>query len=178
MSDEARPDAPAPASDAAGRPGRRQLAGNPASAIYGTIVTAGLLATERAGDHGVARLTISVTATLLVFWLAHAYTDLLGGAITHGRPTGRSGLWHALRVEWPIVESGVLPIAALLIADAAGAAGPGAVLAALVTAVVEMCGWAVLASRRMDLELLPRLTFVVASGLFGVAIIVLKAVIH
>jgi hypothetical protein len=157
---------------------RRQLSGNPASAIYGTLVTAGVLVARGAGDRDVVELCLTVGGTLLVFWLGHAYTDLLGGAVATGQRTGPAALIHALRVEWPIVESGVLPVAATLLARGAGASANSAVLAGLLIAVVEICLWAVLAGRRLQLTPLARVSYVIVSGLLGLAIIALKALLH
>lgn len=157
---------------------RRRLPGNPASAIYGTLVTAGVLAARGAGDRDLAELCLTVGGTLLVFWLGHAYTDLLGGVVATGRQAGPAALLHALRVEWPIVESGVLPVAATLLARGAGASSNTAVLAGLLVAVVEICLWAVLAGRRLQLTLFARLSYVLVSGLLGLAIIALKALLH
>jgi hypothetical protein len=152
--------------------------GNPASAIYGAIVTAGLLATEDAGHNGVLDLVMSVAGTLLVFWLAHAYTDMMGGLITKGLGGERPNLVRALGEEWPIVGSGLPPLLALVIARAAGATVSTAVTVALIAAVVELSGWAFLAGRPMELTHWRLATFVIASGGLGVVIIILKSLVH
>jgi hypothetical protein len=155
-----------------------RMGGNPASAIYGAIVTAGLLAAEGAGHRGVTDLVISVAGTLLVFWLAHAYTDMMGGLIAKGRSDGRPSLARALREEWPIVESGLLPLLALVIARGVGAAVSTAQTVALIVVVIEIGGWAFLAGRRMELTHWRLITFMVVSGGLGVVIIVLKSLLH
>ena len=154
------------------------MRGNPAGAIYGAIVTAGLLAAEGAGRRRVTDLVISVAGTLLVFWLAHAYTDMMGGLITKGRSDGRPSLGRALREEWPIVESGLPPLLALVITRGIGAAVSTALTVALVVVVIEISGWAFLAGRRMELTHWRLVKFMLVSGALGVAIIVMKSLLH
>src|SRR5262249_22305091 len=60
-------------SDAKGRsPGRRRAAG-----IYGTIVTAAVLAAS-GNTLSSAALEVTVVVTLVVYWLAEQYAELLG----------------------------------------------------------------------------------------------------
>jgi hypothetical protein len=59
--------------------GRRRAAG-----IYGAIVTAAIL--DTAGGHGSTTvLVISVVVTLLVYWLAEEYAEVLGEQVEGGR---------------------------------------------------------------------------------------------
>lgn len=158
----------------------RELPGNPASAVYGTILVAGQLAVESNTDHSAGRILASLAATLVVFWLAHAYTDALGGVISAGparegeRPTFR----HALRVEWPIVESGLVPAAVLGIALLVGASPPTAAAVALVVAAVELVGWALLAARRAGAQGVRLVAFVATAAAFGGVLVVLKFLLH
>ena len=62
--------------------GRRRAAG-----IYGAIVTAAIL--ETAGGHvSTAALVVSVVVTLLVYWLAEEYAQLLGEQVETGHRLG------------------------------------------------------------------------------------------
>ena len=155
----------------------RDLPGNPASAVYGTIIVAGQLAVESGTHHSTGQILGSLAATLVVFWLAHAYTDTLGGVITRGEAEEPS-LRHALRVEWPIVESGVLPAVVLGVAVIVGASPPTASGIALIVAAVELVGWALLAARRGGAHGLRLIGFVTTSALLGAALVVLKYLIH
>ena len=59
--------------------GRRRAAG-----IYGAIVTAAIL--DTAGGHlSTTALVISVVVTLLVYWLAEEYAEVLGEQVEGGR---------------------------------------------------------------------------------------------
>src|SRR5450755_2588556 len=60
-------------------PGPRRAAG-----IYGTIITAAVLAA--AGDHvPTLALAVSIVVTLVVYWLAEEYAELLGEQLEGGR---------------------------------------------------------------------------------------------
>jgi hypothetical protein len=159
---------------------RRRLRGNPASAIYGTIVTAGLIAARGSHEARPWPLVLAVVATLLVFWVTHAYTDTIGGLITAGKadPAARPSLLHALREEAPILESGLFPIVVMLISHAFGASVGNAATIAVAAAALELFGWSALAARRAELETKERVVFVLVTGLLGAALIVLKTLIH
>ena len=130
---------------------RRRSAG-----IYGAIITAAIL--DTAGDRmSTGALVIAVVVTLVVYWLAEEYAELLGEQVEGGRlPT------------WTYIQ-GALVIARLAGATSLEAANAGLVMAVMVLAVH---GWT--ASRASHLrghQLL--LTTSIAIGL-GLAMIALK----
>ena len=109
--------------------------------------------------------------------MAHAYADTLGSGIRAGSRNSvpfRSGL----RKEWPIVESAVLPAAALLICTAFGARSSTAIFVAVVTAGLELIGWAALAARRAGPTGVHRVVASVIGAVSGLALVALKVVIH
>jgi hypothetical protein len=75
-----------------------------AASIYGTIVTAAVIA---AGDNQLssAQLAVTVVVTLVVYWLAEQYAELLGAQTHDGHlpnvPLVRSSLAEA----WPMVTA-------------------------------------------------------------------------
>jgi hypothetical protein len=157
---------------------RSALPGNPASAIYGTIVVASQLAIESASGHrGTGAILGVLAGTLVIFWLAHAYTDTLGEVLVTG---GREhpSLRRALRIEWPIVESGALPAVGIAVVVIAGGTPSGAAFAGLVVAAVELVGWALLAGRRADVHGVRLLAYVGGAVLFGALLVLLKFLLH
>jgi hypothetical protein len=114
----------------AGAHQRRRSAG-----IYGSIVTAAILAA--AGDYLRTRvLAVSVVLTLLVYWIAEEYAELLGEQVEGGRlPTWRR-VRSALATTWPMVCASFAPLLALALARVAGASGPDAANVGLAAAVV------------------------------------------
>jgi hypothetical protein len=156
---------------------RRRLPGNPASAVYGTILAAGQLAVESNSHRGTGQMLGSLGLTLVVFWLAHAYTDSIGLTI-QARPGTAGSYTHAMREEWPIVESGLFPAAALGVAVLAGADPATGALWGLVVCAVELVGWATLAARRAELTGLRLLTTSLLGGAVGLLLVALKYLLH
>ena len=72
----------------AGRPrwrGPAIVAANPRGAIYGTIVATAVIGASATGGKAPELILIATVATLLVFWLAHVYADVLDHGLRHGR---------------------------------------------------------------------------------------------
>src|SRR5262249_59671449 len=100
--------------------GRRRAAG-----IYGAIITAAIL--DTAGGHvSTAALVVSVVVTLLVYWIAEEYAEVLGEQAGGGRLPSRASIQDALISTWPMVTASYLPLLAVGLAALAGAAQPAA----------------------------------------------------
>jgi len=126
--------------------GRRRAAG-----IYGAIITAAIL--DAAGGHlSTAALVISVVVTLLVYWLAEEYAEVLGEQVEGGRLPSRASIWGALAATWPMVTASYAPLLALVLARLAGASALSAANVGLVAAIVLLTfhGW--LAGRAAQLR--------------------------
>ncbi len=126
--------------------GRRRAAG-----IYGAIITAAIL--DAAGGHlATTVLVISVVVTLLVYWLAEEYAELLGEQAEGGRLPSRASIRGALAATWPMVSASYAPLLALLLARLAGASSLVAANIGLVAAIVLLTihGW--LAARAAQLR--------------------------
>ena len=126
--------------------GRRRAAG-----IYGAIITAAILDTA-GGRLPTDALVAAVVGTLLVYWLAEEYAELLGEQAEGGVvPT-----WPYIRDElvatWPMVSAAFLPMLALLAARVAGASALVAANVGLVTVVVLLIVHAWIAGRSAQLR--------------------------
>jgi hypothetical protein len=148
--------------------GRRRSAG-----IYGAIITAAIL--DTAGGHvPTAVLLVSVVVTLLVYWIAEEYAEVLGEHTTGGRLPSRAYIRDSLVSSWPMVSASYLPLLAVVLASVAGASELTAANAGLVVAFVLLTvhGW--LAGRAAQLRgrKLVMVTLI-AAGL-GLVMILLK----
>jgi hypothetical protein len=117
--------------------GRRRAAG-----IYGAIITAAIL--DTAGGHlPTLPLVVAVVVTLVVYWLAEEYAELLGEQAGNGRLPSRAAILGALAATWPMVSASFLPLLALLVARLAGASAGAAANIGLVAAIVLLTfhGW-------------------------------------
>ena len=126
--------------------GRRRAAG-----IYGAIVTAAIL--DTVGGHvSTAALVVSVVVTLLVYWLAEEYAEVLGEQVEGGRLPSRSSISEALAATWPMISASFAPLVALVLARLVGASALTAANVGLVVAVLLLTlhGW--LAGRAAQLR--------------------------
>ena len=126
--------------------GRRRAAG-----IYGAIITAAIL--DTAGGHmSTAVLVVSVVVTLLVYWLAEEYAEVLGEQVEGGRLPSRASIGRALAATWPMVTASYVPLLAVVLAHLAGASDLTAANVGLAAAVVLLTvhGW--LAGRAAQLR--------------------------
>jgi hypothetical protein len=100
-------------------PSRRHAAG-----IYGTIITAAVLAA--AGDHLPALpLAVSILITLLVYWVAEEYAGLLGEQLEAGQVPAWADIRAGLAGTWPMVTASYIPLLSLVLARLLGASSPG-----------------------------------------------------
>jgi hypothetical protein len=157
--------APPPAAHASAA--RRRSAG-----IYGTIVASAVLAAG-GGHLRTVPLAVTVLVTLLVYWAAEGYAELLGEAHAGHLPT-----WAQVRASlaaiWPMVSASYVPLLSLLVARVLGADTKTAATVALVVAVVLLLvqGWA--GGRASQLRGLRLLVVTLIAGAFGVVMILLK----
>jgi hypothetical protein len=151
--------------------GRRRAAG-----IYGSVVTAALIAAseDQLPTHW---LVIEVLVTLLVYWIAEQYAEILGEHAERGRiPTWRQ-VRAGLESSWPMVAASYIPLLALVVSRVAGASAPTAANIALATAVALLAyhGWS--ASRAAHLEGRPLLAATSVAVALGLLMIMLKDVV-
>jgi hypothetical protein len=151
--------------------GRRRAAG-----IYGAIITAAIL--DTAGGHlPTAALVIAVVVTLLVYWLAEEYAELLGEQAQGGHLPGRAQIRSALAATWPMVSASYAPLLTLVLARLAGASAFTAANVGLAAAIVLLTihGW--LAGRAAQLRSW-RLFFATSvAAALGLMMILLKDVV-
>ena len=150
---------------------RRRAAG-----IYGAIITAAILDTA-GGRLPTDALVAAVVGTLMVYWLAEEYADLLGEQVESGAIPTWDFIRGRLYATWPMVSASYLPLLALVLARVAGLSAFAAANVGLVTAVLVLMvhAWAAGRSARLrGRQLL--VTTSIAAGL-GLAMILLKDVI-
>jgi hypothetical protein len=113
-----------------------------------------------------------------IYWLAHAYSDVLGQRLATSRRLTVGMLWRALKYEWAIVEGAAIPLLALVLAWAAGATQETAITVALWSAVASVIVFELVAGIRSNAR--PgELALDVSVGMaMGLAIIALKVVLH
>lgn len=148
--------------------GRRRAAG-----IYGAVVTAAIFAA--AGERLPTKaLVVSVVVTLLVYWLAEQYAEILGEHAAGGQLPSVLSVREALAASWPMVSASYLPLLALVLARVAGCSQLTSANAGLLAAIALLTvhGWS--AARSAQLRG-PRLFLATSVALaLGLVMIVLK----
>jgi hypothetical protein len=109
-----------PAGQAAERPERPGARRRRAAGIYGAIITASIM-TAVGGSLPTLALALSVLVTLVVYWLAEEYAEVLGRQATGGHVPTWTYIRARLAYSWPIVSASFAPLAVLVVARAAGA---------------------------------------------------------
>ncbi len=142
--------------------------------IYGTILAAATIAGVADASHDLLEIVLAVVTTVVVYWIAHAYAEVLG------RVEGPARTWasarHELATSLPMVTACALPVAVLIIAEALGAGVQTAAVLALGLVVLQLLWWGYITPlsgvrrRRLGSSLL--------FGGLGVAIVILKLLVH
>ena len=147
-----------------------------ADGIYGTIITASVLASAGA-DLAAVPLAVSVVITLGVYWIADVYARLLAGPIHHGRRPTWPEARAMLAATWPMVSASFTPVLVLTVARIAGASSSAAATAALAAAILMLTIYAWSACRAAGLRGAQMIGVTsIAAGL-GVLMIILKNVV-
>jgi hypothetical protein len=151
---------------------------NPAGVVYGIIVIGALLAAESARHETYLDTVSSTVIAAALYWLAHAYAGVLGRRLTlHERLTA-GALVRALGHDWAIVRGAAVPLLALALCWAIGVALHTAVSAALWSAIASLIAFELLAGVRSRASA-GELAFDLAVGAtMGLAILLLKIVLH
>lgn len=154
------------------RSGRRRAAG-----IYGTVVTAAII-TAGGNQLGTSALAITIVVTLVVYWLAEEYAELLGERTRAGQLPSMSVVRSSLAAAWPMVTASFLPLATLGIARLFGASSVNAAWVALGMAVVLLVLHGYGAARAAGLSGIRLVTVSGTAGLLGVVMVVLKSLLQ
>jgi len=159
------------AAPAAVGPGRRRAAG-----VYGAIVTAAIIAA--AGGHlRTIALAAAIVVTLVVYWVAEEYAELLGARSEQARPLTGRHVRAELAATWPMVSASYGPVVALLAARLFGAPDSVAADVGLAAAILLLVGHAWSAGRAAGLRGRRLITTTCVAAAFGLVMVVLKHVV-
>lgn len=151
---------------------------NPARAIYGVVVIGALMAAESGHHESYLDALLSAAIAASIYWLAHAYAEVLARRLRTRRRLSPGALREALAHERALLAGAALPMAALAVAGLSGADAETAVTAALWTSVAALAVLEGVAGVRAGASR-GELAIEVAVGLaLGVAIIALKIILH
>jgi membrane protein YqaA with SNARE-associated domain len=151
---------------------------NPGGAVYGTITLGALLAAESGLRDTYLETVGSAVVTLVIYWLAHSYAELVGERIVDRTHLTARGLGRALARDRTIVQSAGIPVVALLACWAAGASQEDAVTVALWVCAGCLLAFEVLAGVRTRARPAELLLEVGVGLAMGVGVLALRVILH
>ena len=148
-----------------------------AGAVYGTIVVAGVLAsTEYDDDPEAFQAGVYALATVVVFWLAHAWAQTLGRRVVGAAPWG-GALRHSLVRDWPLVESALASLAAMALAMLFGASDETAIDIGFWICVASLGAWGAIVSHRERASRARTAMTALGCAALGLLLVVLKELV-
>lgn len=152
---------------------------NLASGIYGTILSTALIAayTEDPGSDPL-QVAVAVVVTAAVFWIAHAYADVLARGLVGSKGGGFAQARAELAREWPLVLGSLPPVLPLLLAPVGILSDDAAETVAIASGVALLAGWGMTIARRRGRGMIGIAYSAGASAFFGVVVVGLKALVH
>lgn len=145
-----------------------------AEAVYGTVLTAGLISAFAAYNPGLVMLIARTVGTVAVFWAAHVYAEIVGNRDLNWRDSVREALQRSAGLLWALI----VPVTCLAAAALLGLTADAAVDVALwgATVTLAVLGW--WAARQRRAGRWAKLGTAAGTAGLGVALIALKALVH
>jgi hypothetical protein len=148
--------------------------------VYGVILVSGMIVVS--GGHGASAWNVfwTVIATVIVFWAAHLYAGTVAHhGLDHDRVVGlREAFRGSFRRSLGLLASALLPSFILLLGATEAIPDLLAMWAALWAGVFVLAVLGFIAFRRRGASLLMQVVGALVTAAFGIAMIVMKALIH
>lgn len=152
---------------------------NFASAIYGEILLLAVLAAVGEHDAAAGTVLVTVVSSQLVFWLAHAYSETIGGQLhSDEQRFDRDSVGRVMEHEWPIMQAAGPAVIFMVLAMLDVLETTTAIDVAIGIGVLSLFGWGFAAGRRSRDTLRGQLLAGALSGALGLVIVGLKIAIH
>jgi hypothetical protein len=150
-----------------------------AAAIYGSIVGTALIAALDDAGVSARDITLSVVATMVVFWIAHTWAAIAGERIQMQHRLS----WRRARAlaeeEWPMVEAGFGPTAALVLGWIGLVEDGTAARIAVAIGVIQLFAWGFFLGHRVYHNWSGAVLAGLGNGSLGLVLVVLEmAVLH
>lgn len=122
---------------------------HPSAVVFGNVTVAAICAIESTRPHVRSREVVAaVFGTMLVYWMAHAYSEVASMRLGRRAPWSLAIVREGLADEWPLLRGASLPLIAMLLALAFGANGEGCAGAGFWTALAALVLFEAYAARR------------------------------
>jgi hypothetical protein len=151
---------------------------NPGRLVYGTIAVGALLAAESANHETYAETACAVAITLLLYWLAHSYSEFVDRRLEQSKPFSFNGFAEAALHELGVLVGAAIPLIVLMIWWVAGASLGAAVSAAVWTSAIVIVGTEIVIGRRAELSGREFITQTAFGAILGLLVIALRLLLH
>jgi hypothetical protein len=148
-----------------------------APAIYGSLLVTSIVAVQWRGDAVTDGIALFVVASVLVFWLAHVWSEVVNRRV-HGQVTPADAREIALD-EASMLSSLLVPALVLVIGPRVGASVDTTIALALAVCIGQLFLWGLVVGRAAHRGWVLPLVVAVVDSLMGIAIVALKvAILH
>jgi len=147
------------------------------AAIYGSIVAAALLAPFHEEHVAPRDALLALVSTMVVFWLAHAWSTIAGERIQLGQRFTFGRALELARSEWPLVEAGLAPAFVLVLGWAGVLADQTSLTLAVVVCIAQLVAWGLVIGHRAFDRPLQVIAAGLLDGALGVALVALEIVV-
>ncbi|MFD1507069.1 hypothetical protein FE374_03435 [Georgenia yuyongxinii] len=148
------------------------------AAVYGSFLVASVVGLAFEAGRDAREMTLSAFGSMLVFWLAHWWSEVVGARITAGETFRRRDALVIARREWPLVEAAVVPTLALALAWVGVWSRETGAALAMAAAIAQIVCWGFVAGRRAGATWLRAGLFAAVEGALGVVLLLLERLIH
>ena len=148
------------------------------AAVYGSFLVASVVGAAYEAGADARTLTGSAFVSMLIFWLAHVWSEVVGHHVAEGSRFHPSAIRVIARREWPLVEAAAVPTVLLALAWAGVWSRETGAALALGSAILQIGGWGFVAGLRSGGSPLSAFTLGAGQATLGVALLALERLIH
>jgi hypothetical protein len=148
------------------------------AAVYGSFLVASVVGVAFETGASAGTMTGTAFGSMVVFWLAHTWSEVIGQRITLGERFRRRDVFVIARREWPLVQASVLPTVLLALAWAGLWSRDTGASLALAAAILQIVGWAYVAGLRSGATRLGAVVLAAGQGVLGMLLLELERLVH
>ena len=157
---------------------RRIDTAEPGDLVYGAVISASVLATVSAHADDFSYVALAAALVLAVYWMAHVYVQAQSGVIGGDTRHILHRIGGAAARESAVLKGGIPAILVYLLGKLVGLETGTAAEVAVYFSVALLVTVGYLAGKRVGMSGRAAVVDAAVAGLFGVVLIVAKALIH
>ena len=148
------------------------------AAVYGSFLAASVIGVAYESGAGARTMTASLLGSMLVFWAAHVWSEVIGERIRLGNAFRPRDMLSIARREWPLVEAAALPSILLALAWAGVWSRETGARLALAAALLQVVSWGFAAGRRAGGSWPTAAALAAGEGMLAVLLLAAERLVH